>query len=540
MTSNLLNTTYGRAAAREAVCYLAHRRLGRKFKRSFYETFFRWFKALPINRSFSLSDALNIVDLNVLEDNELLELYNLLGTIGCLNQTISDTTIYVDPINGSDTSGNGTQTTPYASLWFLDGLPETINHFYRIVLMNDLSINYTLNLNLRFGANGSFAFIGGVPPTVVSGPHTETNVGPADGASWINELTTNGVWLDDQNWGSYVQWLTGGAVDLASPIHQTFAPNLIRSYPPGGPILPNDTFQIIRPTITFACRGISINATSANQQITPTDISGRVFLGNLNIDVQSATLSRPIHLAGDSSFVLSFLRVVTKVNVGALEISTRGGVNSAEFLDPLLDNYANSGISNFNRIPANGTLLSGAVVVSTDPIGSADCHLYCLGGNTRAISCIDITNRVISEGSVLLNRIVGGSLENLRGDLAATLIHLDGYPNHECYLHTGGLTSLDAVHFSGIFTIVGSPKQAIFIPGYGSVLLDSCTCTAPSPFSDYGIEWAGQATVQTRTDPATITGTLGDVYLKILGAPSAYPVLNAAITDLCGSWFVWI
>jgi len=153
--SNLLNTPEGRAAVVEMRNYLLRRRLSRFSKRNLVIDYDRFSHG---SSEFDLSTILG--SLNEAHDDELLDLYRLLGTIGGLDYSIADTTIYIDAVNGSDVNGTGTAARPFASLWFVSLLPKRINHNYRVLITTDLVETDRLVLTNEFGPDGCLSFIG--------------------------------------------------------------------------------------------------------------------------------------------------------------------------------------------------------------------------------------------------------------------------------------------------------------------------------------------------------------------------------------------
>ena len=112
--SDLLNTSEGRNVIIEAQRFLLKRRLARFFKRNLAIDFEQYEKGLG---EFDLSTLLG--QLNVAWDDELRDLYRLLGTVGGLTESIAETEINVNPATGSDITGTGSADRPYASLWFI-------------------------------------------------------------------------------------------------------------------------------------------------------------------------------------------------------------------------------------------------------------------------------------------------------------------------------------------------------------------------------------------------------------------------------------
>lgn len=180
--SDLLNTEEGRNALLLAQRYQLEHRLSRFFHRTVVIDFDRYEAG---SQEFDLATTLG--NLNKAHDNEILEIYRLLASIGGLSTTLADMTIYVNETTGSDVTGTGSAARPFASLWFVENLPRRINHKVRVVLMSDVD-DGTRNiwLDFSFGAGGSFAIIGSGAPTVLQ-TNTVGAIGTlgGGGGSWI-------------------------------------------------------------------------------------------------------------------------------------------------------------------------------------------------------------------------------------------------------------------------------------------------------------------------------------------------------------------
>lgn len=189
--SNLLQTEEGRNALLLAQKYQLERRLSRFFHRTIVVDFSRYKEGL---QEFDLSTMLG--QLNQAHDSEILDIFRLLAAIGGLERTYSDLTFYVSETAGNDTTGTGSATRPYASLWFLDNLPRRINHKVRVVLLTDVD-NGTRNLwfDFSFGDGGSFSLIGSGAPSVLQ-TNTVGAIGTlgGGGGSWIACVDP---WLSD-------------------------------------------------------------------------------------------------------------------------------------------------------------------------------------------------------------------------------------------------------------------------------------------------------------------------------------------------------
>lgn len=248
-TSTLINTTDGRAALTVAARFLLERRLSRFFKRNLVIDYHQWKQ----NGQFTLETLVG--SLNGLNDQEILDLYHLLGTMGGLPVSLADTTIYVNGVTGSDATGDGTITKPFATLSFMDTIPTQLNHKYRVVLTGDVN-DPTRNLlfNFEFGPNGSFAILGAGAPTVLQ---AGCQISPAG----LNPLGNEGgsiiICVPGFGPDAVTSFLRSG--DYAVPCHKTYVGgDAVFNTPPwsSAGILAGDLVDVVRPARTLTINSI--------------------------------------------------------------------------------------------------------------------------------------------------------------------------------------------------------------------------------------------------------------------------------------------
>jgi len=305
--SNLLQTEEGRAALYEARNFLLRRRLSRFFKRNLVIDYDRYSHG---TQEFDLETLLG--ELNAANDDEILDLYRLLGTIGGLEQSLSDVTIYVDADNGDDQTGTGSTDRPFASLWFVPFLPRKINHFYRIILMTDIDMSGDngsyLDFDQNIGMSGCLTLAGyGPEDHVLSGLDatcsTQTPFLSTEYSGLVPPPTSAVL-------GNFVQVVTGGSPgDTKTVQYQQATANgeLVSSSFPN--ILVNDTIRYIRPARLLRVRGLNIRLNMADDaQDTTLDIGSRFGILNLRIEAFQGTEANRGAIFVDSvgSIVMSF------------------------------------------------------------------------------------------------------------------------------------------------------------------------------------------------------------------------------------------
>ena len=283
--SNLLNDSEGRSLIIEAQRHLLRRRLSRFFKRNLVIDYEQWSTGAG---EFDLATLLG--SLNVAEDDELRDLYRLLGSIGGLTESLSSVQVWVDPATGSDITGTGSSSNPYASLWFLSLLPRRIAHPYYILIQGDVDLD-RLDLDFTFaGEHGSVNIIGVGEYTEVSPGGTTTAVATLN-TTWQEwDLNTAPSAAIRQSFLHIDDGTLPAKNHYASPVNRIDVANSriwTRAHPWFG-IAPGLDYHYIRPTNTLTVRSVNINCSGAQDCKTNTDCEGsRVNFVNLIIKLDN-------------------------------------------------------------------------------------------------------------------------------------------------------------------------------------------------------------------------------------------------------------
>lgn len=278
--SNLLNDAEGRNVVIIAQRHLLERRISRFFKRNLvidYEQF-------SVGSSeFDLGTLLG--QLNLAWDDELRDLYRLLGTIGGLPESIADTTIHVNPSTGSDPSGTGSAARPYASLWFVHLLPKRINHNYRILIYNNLNHTGVLTITNEFGAEGCLSFIG---------VGQEVEVYGAVAGNVVNNQSHQLTWREITGsinpvsgcTKSFLQLTSGTHDNHAVPVNRIDTSNAYiwtRNHPIQS-VSNGDSYRFIEPPVSISFTGLEINCVGSEYiGLSPVDRGARVVFCNLQL-----------------------------------------------------------------------------------------------------------------------------------------------------------------------------------------------------------------------------------------------------------------
>lgn len=263
--SNLLTTEEGRNALIEAQKYLLRRRLSRFFKRNLVVNFNQYLAGGQFNIQGLLGQ------LNQINDPEIIELYRLLGIVGGLETTIAPMTFYVQN-TGSDITGDGSITNPYASLWFLNHLPRKIAHPIIVYIQSDITDNNSYCLDQTITTNQGAIHIAGTGPYTV----LDTNLIVAVQNYQARYVLTTGLSLVD-SYNSFVRFRNGPLANFVLPALKALGsigtyetPIVLGASPNIG-----NTFDIIKPGYTLTLNGLTV------------DLRGETLPANLGIQPQN-------------------------------------------------------------------------------------------------------------------------------------------------------------------------------------------------------------------------------------------------------------
>ena len=218
-TSNLLNTPAGTIALKEATADIIRMRIRRWFERNTVIGFGNW--VLAGKPAFTAADALGILD-SLNEDHDI-EILNLIDCLRQIDQTFSDLglTWYVDTVNGNDTTGDGSQSAPFATISKVQGFygqNAYINGKVNIMLTAPTTnkLRAITDWKILFGPSGQLTIQGmDAAKVLTGGPYTINAGGWADlGVATVmgHQITLNGaVLVPHAHKGHFMRVLTGAA-----------------------------------------------------------------------------------------------------------------------------------------------------------------------------------------------------------------------------------------------------------------------------------------------------------------------------------------
>ena len=346
--TNLLNTASDRMIVIEAQRDLLRRRISRHWKRSLVIAYEEW---RTTGNPFDLETFVN--ELNAVNDTEIRELAELLGIVGGLTATIQDLSYWIDPVSGDDASGNGSQTLPYKTLWFLDLLPGVIRHAIRIMVLADASglgagISDPIDTS-RFvfeGNSGFLSIIGVGVPQSISGPWTAAagpNTGYTDGNGGVKIDVGGAVLVPKDFEHHFVRFLSGNLVGKAFPI-LTNTDQIIYLPYTWIPVTSGETFDIVRPTPRIYST-ITLGHAAPDYQLSGAVTGARVGIFNFMAETGDPLASSDFGLSISSPSVVSFVKLLTN---GTTMLIRNTSLNTTYTPDLQVNTLSNSGLDNLN------------------------------------------------------------------------------------------------------------------------------------------------------------------------------------------------
>ena len=478
--------------------------------------------------NFDVSQVLG--QLNALHDPEILKWLELLSVIGDVPTTLTDLNLYVSP-NGSDTA-TGTQSDPFLNVsQALDAIPHTIDHTVRILLISPTGLPVTISdghiVVDKAIRSGSLHIYGVGTPQIIAS-NTISNVvqlgNPAAQSGTRYEVVGAG-WSPYAYQGMWIRPTSGAAINRAFPIQDNDADNLYTRYDAIAPIA-GDTFDIIRPLISWAPISLTINLNQAANY--NTDGYSRMSIRNLIVD-QSATTNfmHCVKITGQQTpMTIGFSEFIANDTV-SVPFQTDGSyINTETTADPDVETVTQSGIVNYST-PTVFAFTAGFQIRRVTKSLSAFYIAYFTRSQVRMVST---PFAIVMSYSELRNSVVGF----LYGDEVSG----DNRVYRCCMRNTNASAGIQASDCQ--FKIIASHVRLVSGTGngysvYNGVLrIDSFTSCDPSVL--YGLK-AGFSRVVVEQDGTLLAGSSGDI---LFSSPNPdiiapWPAAGASATDNIGS-----
>jgi hypothetical protein len=392
--SDLLNDVEGRAILIRAKCWTLHERLSRFFKRNAVIDL----EQFRQGGEFDLSTLLG--QLNPAHDDELRDIYHVLGHLGCLSESIDGVSVYVDADNGSDVTGTGSLSRPYASLWFLDFLPDRINHYYRILIKSDLDEDF-ISITNTFGTNGCLSFLGVGPAQPVYAFLNSVIAGSAVHQNTWREIRAP-VAPATAALKAFIQMTDGNAANMATPVNRVDVPGKYYWFrdEPIAAAQNGDAFRFIVPAYTLKVKQLSVQPKGDQTwKIRGLGRGAHVCVGNLTIELddQSGTAEEKIlSISGDVDVTFGFCQIATRSGL-EYPVHISGKLNRTRPLDAAVDAIAQSGVANIFKMNPTSDDCSGIQCIDLDDVEfdeNDEVISFFDNAEVHAVDCMAHTNAV--------------------------------------------------------------------------------------------------------------------------------------------------
>jgi hypothetical protein len=523
--SNLLATSEGRGAMIIAQRFLLQERLSRFFKRNNVVEIEKY-------RNGGVYDISGLLgDLNAANDDEILDIYRLLGAVGGLEESAIDVTYYVNGTTGDDLTGDGSATSPYQTMWFLPFLPKRINHQYRILLSGTINMaTDDIVIDTTFGgADGCLSIIGTDAPAVQSSNHTVSAVNTLAGSAGlaIDFAPAFAIAHDDE----FLQVTSATDPDMVgrtTPICANV--DLDTVFTKRLPLLtvaPGDIFRVVRPVSTLIVRSLSIECQGSTDYLLSDLLSSRVNIVNLIVNPFGGGTSKGIvNIDSKCDVLWSF----SEMSVSGTLIKSR--LNTTRSVDTQLESLSNSGVTNLVD-GSTGIQITCGVVETQGAIPQI---------TTTYVEGLGFLCHWQTQGAVALSSNNGGFKWSYCGSVlsqdAITLLQdilaygFNGSPDDYALKFLNSRASVSFVSIIEPENIVVSDQNAQIT--LNTVQRDGTYSTV----AGYGIYIIGISSIQLDTDPTNLTGTTGDIDFETTSPATvvAHPAVSSAQTDSQGSF----
>lgn len=527
----ILDTQNGRWIMQGLACHLSKRRMSRRFKRSFYQAFDAWKQT----GTFSLDTLLN--NLNDVDQGEISALNQLLIQLGCsqLGSAFNGGILFVDPLNGSDETGDGSSDNPFETLEFLNGpfFPKIIDKkiIIRVAATAPLNMNKIL-LDHTIGENGCLSLVGNGDPRVIptsagSGPFTLTGVTQIGTPVSCNNLQVGVVFGVNElmGKGNWLLFQSGACAGQAIQIHDNTANNIFTRGGLNGVPLIGDTFIVVNPLPIIVCPVWDIQIKGSIHGNTTDELS-RFNLLNLQIDLGSASVKRGNFRLKNT--VNSEIAFVTLQNASDQfeGVQIESNLNNAPSEDPNAQLSATLDVTNLDK--PSGADNAGLLVGRSDfppPTFGYDCIQMRHAEEIRAVDTPGAVSILADVGQV--NTCGMGQLRFENGASGGFYV---------CYLY-GANQTVDVEFGGSIKSEVNYLKGGVdaFKIKQGVMSVNGNT---HGVYSGYGFRFDQEyGYVCTSQDPAPWAGTTGAIYFAAGIGTTAFPAANTRATDAIGNFF---
>ena len=403
--TNLWTTAAGRAATKILIYSLIRRRMKRFFKRKFVVQYDAWIQSGKT--AFSFLNTLG--DLNTYHDTEILNLYELLMTIGEAPETVADQDFHVNNLTGDDINGLGNTAHPFATVSrALAAIENTvINHRIRILLDTTVAGADNQYIDDVWYAPhdiraGSVAVIG-VGSALESFPVQTCSVYTALGSGGHKFTIAAPAWLANAWQGSFMSPTDGPAIGRGFPIQHNDVDALychrFSTFPGAA-----DSFTGVKPTITVKLNKLSIK-TRGPEIVSSAWAASRFAIINLNLDFSASPHAEgQFKCDGEQYLWLDFVTMKMKDYTSENVQIADAQINVYPPVDGTFEAISAAGIDKIGESAGPGFVIHR----NTPSLGN-NSMVYIDCAQIRRMTCTEIISGSQDSRCVLANCAYGGS-----------------------------------------------------------------------------------------------------------------------------------
>lgn len=519
MATQLLTDDEGRNAIKVAQQFLLKERLSRFFKRNLALSYEEW----KAGGGFNLSTTLD--DLNGVNDQEIRELYRLLSVAGGLPSTIADLEVYIDSVNGSDETGDGSSGNPYASMWFLDNLPSKINHVVDILFTQDYTHTDHINLGFEFGPNGYLNFIGVGTPTILQA-NLEVDTTTAMDENLAQHTSMYNAFGDDYSneFLMFTENLNAGKAQAIHSFRSTKAVITVLGSFSG--IAQHDHADVVQPKIKLSALSVTCDCRVANSYTAILKEEAKLAFFNLRIEVgQSAPNGNwdGFLVQNSCPMAMSFCQILRSGAAYSLRVRIAQGseLNTQNGREASAAKAA-SGIQNLVTF---GSTLMIAGLTLTDNTAEVICE--------GTLEHISTRGEIYIHKTAMLNWVTSGqfiaenAIAKIQNCLCQGRVATGLGGGIEIDNSKLSIDGFSAINTDNVFSIYKNSDLILSRCG-----LDSTYTTAAA----YGIHFSGIGRVQLDDAGTRLTGSSDAIYFATVAAPFAehVPAAYGFVSDNIG------
>ena len=446
-------------------------------------------------------------------------------TIGDDVTTETETTaavdLYVDGTNGSDTAGDGTLTSPFATITkAYNQVPYLIKHPVHIRYTADTYTSFPTTIHNYCDRDGQLTFECTGDPTTLAGEFTSTNISSVGLLSGYDITVTGASWTPDEFFGRFIKMTSGSGAGKTFPIYSNDTDTIKIPFTYAS-ITTGDTFNVVDPSgvvnidhaVTFDVDGTR-DYTAAQFGIANTAFT--------------TTQTKRYMWQGTSSAILCLCRFKTPSGTVTWYQSS-GSINTISMLNGGFDD-TNYGLGYIASLQLCDSLTAAPATSSEHVWVGPGKYSPNLGITLNCIACrsgVDCFSAHVRFGCcavdhLIIRRASRVSYDRSRIDTDAS------YSTTDCIkIYDGAQLKCEYLYLDN------APRDYCFCKELGVLLLDMVGEAASATRYALNMGTLSRAILQ---PTSSISGTTADLRWIRSGATSALPATGNSATDTEGSW----